>query len=83
MRFGALRTRYDTDDDYFMTFFIQNQSGIASINSFNVCKQSLANWVTSETEAEARATRVVTVPTVNYSLIGLPRMNSALYDAED
>ena len=83
MRFGALKTEYTAGDGDYLVYHTLNQSCLAPANSFYVCKWSMAQWVTSETEAEARATRIMTVPTVNYALLGFSRMNSRPYDVED
>ena len=83
MRFGALRTEYTADNGNYLVFHTLNYSCIAPANSFYVCKRSMAQWVTNETEVEARATRVVIVPTLNYALLGFSRMNSRPYDVED
>ena len=78
-----MQTEYTADDGDYLVFHTLNHSCSAPANSFYVCKRSIAQWVTSETVAEARATRVVTLPTVNYALLGFHRMNSSPYDVED
>ena len=79
----AQQTRYETSDDNYLTFFTLTQSCSAPSNSFYTCRWSPAHWVTHETSAEAHATRVVTIPTSGYGLLGFSRMNSSRYDVED